>query len=121
MPTIIAEQAPTSSLGIEVDVRPPDQRRERRYAIPRGMKLSVRTSGQDGLVDAELRDISRNGVGFLSPRIMRPGAPITIPFGSQQIFAQVRYCCSIGTGFVVGALILEVVAENGAIAPALNV
>jgi hypothetical protein len=116
----IAEQAQTS-FGIEVDVRPPDQRRERRYAIPRGMKLRVRTSGQDAPVDAELRDISRNGVGLISPRILPLGASISFPFGSQQIFANVRYCCPTGTGFAVGALILEVVAENGAIFPTLNV
>ena len=116
----IAEQAPTS-FGIEVDVRPPDQRRERRYAIPRGMKLRVRTSGQDELVDAELRDISRNGMGLLSPRVIPPGASISFPFGSQQIFADVRYCCPVRTGFVVGALIREVVAQNGALSPTLDV
>lgn len=119
MPTTL-EQAP-ETLASEADVRPPDQRREPRYAIPRGMKLKVRTSPEDELVEAELRDLSRNGVGLLSPRIITPGASIRFPFGSQQIFADVRYCCPTGTGFVVGALILEVVAENGAIAPALNV
>jgi PilZ domain len=118
MPTTL-EQTP-ETLGIEVDARPPDQRREPRYAIPRGMKLRVRATGQDQLVDAELRDISRNGVGLLSPRVMVPGASISFPFGSQQIFADVRYCCPTRAGFVVGALILEVVAESGAIAPALN-
>jgi hypothetical protein len=108
------EQAPTTfgmaptTLGIDLDVRPPDQRRERRYAIPRGMKLRVRTSGQNELPDAEIRDISRNGVGLLSPRVMAPGASITIPFGSERIFAQVRYCYGAGGGFVVGALILKV-------------
>jgi hypothetical protein len=119
MPTI-AERA-HAPFEIEVDLRPPDQRRERRYAIPRGMKLKVQTSGLDQLLDAELRDISRNGVGLLSPRVILPGAAISIPFGSQRIFAQVRYCYGAGPGFVVGALILEVVAENGAISPALNV
>jgi hypothetical protein len=85
------------------------------------MKLRVRTSRQGELLEAELRDISRNGVGLISPRIMAPEASINFPFGSQRIFAQVRYCQPSGTGFVVGALIREVVAENGAIAPALNV
>lgn len=119
MPTTL-EQAP-DTLSSEVDVRPPDQRKEPRYAIPRGMKLNVRTSPEDEPVDAELRDISRNGVGLISPRVIPPGASIRFPFGSQQIFADVRYCCPTGTGFVVGALILEVVAKNGAIAPALNI
>lgn len=116
----IAEQTP-ASLGIEVDVRPPDQRGERRYAIPRGMTLKVRTSPDDELVDAELRDISRSGVGLISPRIIALGGSISFPFGSRRIFADVRYCCPTGTGFVVGALIREVVAENGALSRTLNV
>jgi PilZ domain len=114
------EQAP-APLGIEFDIRPPDQRRERRHAIPRGMRLRVQISREDELVDAELRDISRNGVGLISPRVIPPGASITFPFGSQRIFAQVRYCHPAGTSFVVGALISEVVAENGAFSPTLNV
>ena len=114
------EQAP-APFGLKLYVRPPDLRRERRHAIPRGMKLKVRTSPQNELVDAELRDISRNGVGLTSPRVIPPGASISFPFGSQRIFAQVRYCSSVGTGFMVGALILEVVAENGAFSTTLNV
>jgi hypothetical protein len=106
----IAEQTPD---GIDFDVRSPFQRRERRHPIPRGMKLQVRTSQQQEFVEAELHDISRNGVGFLSPRLLTPGASISFPFGSQQrIFAQVRHCHPNGTSFVVGALILEVVAEQ---------
>jgi|SRR5579863_1251131 len=114
------EPAP-APFGLKLHVRPPDLRRERRHAIPSGMKLKVRTSSQKETVDAELRDISRNGVGLISPSVIVPGASITFPFGSQRIFAQVRYCSSIGANFVVGALILEVVAENGALSPTLNV
>lgn len=101
-----------ASFGIKHHLRL-DQRRERRYAIPRGMKLKVRTSCQEEVVETELRDISRNGVGLLSTRLIAPGVAIVIPFGSQQIFAQVRYCAPSGCGFVVGAVILEVV-ENAA-------
>ena len=114
------EPAP-ASFGVKLHVRPTDLRRERRYAIPRGMKLRVRTSGQEEVVDTELRDISRNGVGLLSTRLMAPGMAIVIPFGSQQIFAQVRYCAPTSTGFVVGAVILKVAAESGALSPTLNV
>jgi hypothetical protein len=114
------EQAP-AQIGNESDFRPPDQRRELRYVIPRGMKLQVQTSPQDEPVEVELHDISRNGLGLISPRVIPPEASITFPFGSQRIFAQVRYCQPSGSGFVVGALIREVVAENGAISPALNV
>jgi hypothetical protein len=114
------EQA-SAPLGIELDVRPPDQRGERRYAIPKGMTLKVRTSPENELVHAELRDISRSGVGLISPRIIALGALISFPFGSRRIFADVRYCCPTGTGFVVGALIREVVAENGALSRTLNV
>ena len=110
-----------AAFGVKVHIRPPDLRRERRHAIPRGMKLKVRISPQNVFVDAELRDISRNGVGLTSPRVIPPGASISFPFGSQRIFAQVRYCSSVGTGFMVGALILEVVAENGAFSTTLNV
>ena len=107
--------------GIKLHVRPPDLRRERRHAIPRGMTLKVRTSPQNELVDAELRDISRNGVGLISPRLIPTGASITFPFGSQRIFAQVRYCSPAGASFVVGALILEVVAGDGALSSTLKV
>jgi hypothetical protein len=85
------------------------------------MKLKVRISPQNELVEAELRDISRNGVGLISPSVIPPGASISFPFGSQRIFAQVRYCSSVGTGFIVGALILEVVVESGAISTTLRV
>ena len=114
------EQA-SAPLGIEFDLRPPDQRRERRHAIPSGMKIGLRTSPQHELVDTELRDISRNGVGLISPRAILPGTSINFPFGSQRIFAQVRYSRPNGTDFMVGALILEVVAENGAFSSTLNV
>src|SRR5579864_761354 len=116
----IAEQT-LAPFGISLHVRPPDLRRERRHAIPRGMTLKVRTSPQNEQVDAELRDISRNGVGLISPRLIPMGASITFPFGSQRIFAQVRYCAQHGGGFVVGALILEVVAGDGALSPTLSV
>ena len=46
------------------------------------MKLAVRTSPQNEHVDAELRDLSLKGVGFISSRLMAPGASITIPFGT---------------------------------------
>lgn len=116
----IAEQT-LAPFGIKLHVRPPDLRRERRHAIPRGMTLKVRTSPQNELVDAELRDISRNGVGLISPRLIPTGASITFPFGSQRIFAQVRYCAEDGAGFVVGALILEVVAGDRNPSPTMNV
>jgi len=109
MLTTFATPAP---FGVKIHVAPPDQRRERRYNIPKGMKLRVQTSRQSELLDAELRDISRNGVGLMSPRLISPGESISLPFGSQRIFAQVRYCCPAGAGFVVGALILEVVTEE---------
>jgi hypothetical protein len=114
-------QQASAPLGIEFDLRPPDQRRERRHAIPRGMKIGLRTSPQRELVDTELRDISRNGVGLISAQAIPPGTSINFPFGSQRIFAQVRYCRPTDAAFVVGALILEVVAENGAFSPTLNV
>jgi hypothetical protein len=119
MPTTL-EQAAASS-GTEADVRSPYQRRERRYAIPSGMRLMIRTTGQDQPVAVELRDISRNGVGLKSPKLIAPGAAIDFPFGSQRVFAQVRYCCRTRTGFLVGALILEVVAQNGALSKTLEV
>jgi len=119
MQTIVEQTL--APFGIKLHVRPPDLRRERRHAIPRGMTLKVRTSPQNELVDAELRDISRNGVGLISPRLIPTGASITFPFGSQRIFAQVRYCRPTSTAFMVGALILEVVAENGAFSSTLNV
>jgi hypothetical protein len=109
------EQSP-SQIGNESDFRPLDQRRELRYVIPRGMKLQVQASPQDEPVEVELHDISRNGVGIIPPEAL-----ITFPFGSQRVFAQVRYCQPSGSGFVVGALIREVVAENGALSPMLNV
>ena len=114
-------EQPPAPFGLKFHVRPPDLRQERRHAIPRGMKLKVQTSPQNELVDAELRDISRNGVGLLTWGVIPPGASISFPFGSQRIFAQVRYCSPAGTGFVVGALILEVLAENGALSKTLNV
>jgi hypothetical protein len=107
--------------GVTLKVRPPDLRRERRHAIPRGMKLKIQTSPQNELMDAELRDISRSGVGLLTWGVIPPGATISFPFGSQRICAQVRYCSSVGTGFIVGALITEVVAENGGFSTTLNV
>jgi hypothetical protein len=85
------------------------------------MTLKVQTSPRNEVMDAELRDISRNGVGLLTWGVIPPGASISFPFGSQWIHAQVRYCSSVGTGFMVGALILEVVAENGAFSTTLNV
>ena len=106
--------------GIKLHGRPPDLRRERRHAIPKGINLKVRTSPQNDLVDAELRDISRSGVGMLSPRILPAGMPISFPFGSERIFAQVRYCSPDGSSFMVGALILEVVAGDSALSPKLN-
>jgi hypothetical protein len=90
--------------GVKLHVRPPDLRRERRHAIPRGMTLKVQTSPRNEVMDAELRDISRNGVGLLTWGVIPPGASISFPFGSQRIHAQVRYCSSVGTGFMVGAL-----------------
>jgi hypothetical protein len=119
MPTTL-EKAPASS-RTAADVCSPYQRRERRYAIPSGMRLMIRTSGQDQPLAAELRDISRNGVGLRSPKLIAPGASIDFPFGSQRVFAQVRYCCPTRSGFLVGALILEVVAQNGALSKTLNV
>jgi hypothetical protein len=59
-------------------------------------------------------------VGLLAVGLIPSGTSINFPFGSQRIFAQVRYCCPVGTGYVVGALILEV-AERGVRSPAVNV
>ena len=109
-----------ASFGGRLHFNPADMRRERRHTLPMGVKIKVQTSPQNKLVDAELRDISRNGVGFIAVGLIPSGTSINFPFGSQRIFAQVRYCCAVGTGFVVGALILEV-AERGVHPPAVNV
>jgi|SRR5215472_6582665 len=111
----------TAPFEVKADSRASDKRRDRRYAIPRGMKLKVQASPLDDPLDAELRDISRNGVGLLSPKRMAPGASISFPFGSQRVFANVRYCRPSGSLFSIGALIREVVSENGAIGATLNV
>ena len=85
------------------------------------MKLKVQAYPLDDPLDAELRDISRNGVGLLSSKGVAPGASINFPFGSQRIFAHVRYCYPSGPMFSIGAMIREVVAENGAIGLTLSI
>lgn len=109
-----------AQFGIKVDSRAADHRCERRYAIPPGMRLKIQMSPEEQPAEAELRDISRSGVGLMLQRVIAPGTSVTFPFGSQVIFAQVRYCYPAGGGFAAGVLIREILAENGAVYPTLD-
>jgi len=84
------------------------------------MKLQIKTPSEDRPAQAELRDISRSGVGLILQQIIPPGTSVTFPFGSNMIFAQVRYCYPAGSEFAAGVVIREILAENGAVYPTLN-
>jgi hypothetical protein len=85
------------------------------------MKLKIQMSPEEQPAEAELRDISRSGAGLMLKRTIAPGTSITFPFGSQMIFAQVRYCYPAGSGFAAGVVIREILAEDGAVYPTLTV
>jgi hypothetical protein len=93
--------------------RSPERRREPRYAIPRGMKLEVRLPPDRSIVEAELRDLSLNGLGLVAQDFIAPGESITFPVGLEWVVAEVRYCRPEGTGFAIGAFICDIVSQRG--------
>lgn len=91
-------------IGVDVCER----RLEPRSAFGNGLSLHVRTVGQGGVQQAELRDMSRSGVGFETRTFIPPGTSLAFTFGLERFITQVRWCNQASSGFVVGGEIQEI-------------
>jgi len=84
-----------------------ERRLEPRSSFGSGLSLHVRTAAQRGVQQAQLRDMSRSGVGLETRTFIPPGTPLAFTFGLERFVTQVRWCSRTSSGFAVGAEIQE--------------
>ncbi len=101
----------SSTVDFQADVktvRPEERRRERRYSIPH-QSVELRIPPESQIIEAQVVNVSRNGVGLLSRDHIDPGLQIMFSFGDQYVFARVRHCKPVEDHFSIGACINDVV------------
>jgi hypothetical protein len=85
-----------------------ERRLEPRSSFGNGLSLHVRTAAQGGVQQAQLRDMSKSGVGLETRTFIPPGTSLAFTFGLERLVTQVRWCSQTSSGFVVGAEIQEI-------------
>ena len=106
-----------SSSAVEVQlqrpvVKPDERRRERRYYIPHPPSVEIRIPPQTEIIEAEVVNVSKNGIGLVSRDYITPGLQIMFTFGDQYVFARVRHCQPIENGFAIGAAIRDMALSH---------
>jgi len=91
-----------------------ERRSEPRFPVVRDVTLRVWMPPDFEIIAGQVRDISRSGVGVITPSYVPPGSEIEFRVGDFQVFAEVRHCRRSATaGFVLGAKINDVVLPDG--------
>ena len=90
-----------------------ERRSEPRFPVVRDITLRVWMPPDFEIIAGQVRDISRSGVGVITPSYVPPGSEIEFRVGDFQVFAEVRHCRRVDTGFVLGARINDVVHPDG--------
>jgi len=95
--------------------RAPEERRtEPRFPVIRDVTLRVWMPPDFEIINGQVRDLSRSGVGIISPSYLPPGSEIEFRVGDFQVFAEVRHCREgVSGGYVLGAKIHDVVLPDG--------
>jgi hypothetical protein len=101
----------TIELGQGAAAREADRRKERRYAIP-NQDVAIRIPPESRVIEAQVTDVSRNGVGLLSADSIDPGVQIMFSFGDQYVYARVRHCHPVVNGFAIGAAIRQMMLSH---------
>ncbi len=92
----------------------PERRSEPRFPVVRDVTLRVWMPPDFEIVAAQVRDISRSGVGVVTQTHIPPGSSIEFRVGDFQVFAEVRHCrAGLNGGFVAGAKIIDVILPDG--------
>jgi hypothetical protein len=106
--TMVAERGHTLAEQIE------DRRVSPRYAIPNNLAVQLRILPTTAVIPARIHDLSRDGVGLMTQVFIAPGESVTFPVGSDWVVAEVRHCIPSAVGYVVGAMITDIVRETEA-------
>jgi PilZ domain len=85
-----------------------------RYSILNKLNVGLRVLPATDVIAARIRDLSRDGVGLTTNVFIAPGESVTFPVGSDWVVAEVRHCNPAAAGYVVGAMITDVVDETEA-------
>ena len=104
--TMVAERGHTFTERIE------DRRVFPRYPIPNKLAVQLRILPTTDVIPASIHDLSRDGVGLMTQVFIAPGESVTFPVGSDWVVAEVRHCRPSAAGYVVGAMITEIVPET---------
>jgi hypothetical protein len=90
-----------------------DRRGEHRYPISNPVSVQLKVPPASEIIEAQVVDVSKNGIGLVAKSHIIPGVQIVFRFGEQNVFARVRHCRPGEGGFVIGATIADVVANDG--------
>ncbi len=104
----LTENAVSPTAVKEPAAKGADRRRERRYVIP-NQSVEIRIPPESQIIRALVVDVSKNGVGLIASDFINPGLQIMFSFGDQYVFARVRRCHPVESGFSIGASIRDVV------------
>jgi hypothetical protein len=88
-----------------------DRRVFPRYHIPNKLAVQLRILPATDVIPGWIHDLSRDGVGLMTQVFIAPGESITFPMGADWVVAEVRHCNRGKAGYVVGALITDIVCE----------
>jgi hypothetical protein len=100
-------------LAQETTAADSDRRGEHRYPISNPVSVQLKVSPANEIIEAEVVDVSRNGIGLVAKNYITPGLQIVFRFGEQMVVAKVCHCKPGESGFAIGAIIGDVVANDG--------
>ena len=102
-----------SHLCSSMEIRDPaEERCERRYKVPDGVKLSLQVPPDEVTEEVVLCDISLRGFGIETARYIEPGTSVVLRMGSRRIEAEVKHCDAENHGYRVGVLVHRSVNER---------
>jgi hypothetical protein len=91
-----------------------DRRDFPRYPVPNRFAVQLRVLPATEVIQAQILDLSRDGVGLFTNVFIAPGESVTFPVGGDWVVADVRHCRPYEGGFVVGGMITDIVYEPDA-------
>ena len=100
------------SVGSPTDATQPtpkaDKRRERRFVTDDPAFIHSLSPPTLGLTQVQVLDVSRQGLRLRIGRGIRTGSEIQVKLKDLFVLGEVRYCVQVGSFFLVGILIEDV-------------
>jgi len=110
MAALKIDELPVST-EVDLENHRGNRRKEPRVRLASGLIVHISLPPAEDTVEAELNNVTHEGVGFVTEIRFARGTIITFRCANQRVYARVEYCRGCASGYQVGAHINDVVDE----------